>query len=359
MATIEKRDGPDGKPSYRVKVRLTGIEPQSATFTKLADARRWATQTETALRSGRYFEANEAKQHTLAETISRYLTEVLPRKAKNSEGVQRRQLLWWCGALGVHPLADITPARIYEAKDVLAQEAIPGKGATPDLSRTREPATIKAYLLALSHVFTVANKEFGWIDFNPVERVVAPAVNNARARFLSDDERARLLVACQAESNDLYVAVILALSTGCRKQESMGLSWSQINFDRRQFRLDHTKNGESRTVPLTGLAHDLLLARFQNRRMDTDLVFPGRDPAKVIDLRTPFNNALKAAGITDFCWHDLRHSTASWLAMSGASMLEIAAVLGHKSMAMTKRYSHLSEAHTANVLSNMTAKMFG
>ena len=359
MATIEKRTGPDGKPSYRARVRLNGLAPQSATFTKLADARRWSAQTETALRSGRYFETNEAKQRTLAELVDKYIGEVLPRKALNSQEAQRIQLLWWRDALGSETLDAITPAKIYEARDALSREAIPGQGAAPGLYRTREPATVKAYCLALSHLFTVAVKEFGWLDSNPMEKVTMPAIDNARVRFLSDDERARLLTACRAQSNDLFVAVVLSLSSGCRKMESMGLTWSQIDFERRQFTLDHTKNGESRTVPLTGLAYDLLLERFQNRRMDTDLVFPGRDPAKVVDLRTPFDNALKEAGITDFCWHDLRHSCASYLAMSGASLLEIGAVLGHKSANMTKRYAHLSVSHTANILSNMTSKMFG
>jgi integrase len=359
MATIEKRTGPDGKPSYRAKVRLKGLAPQSATFTKLADARRWSAQTETALRSGRYFETNEAKQHTLAELIDRYIAEVLPRKAANSQEAQRIQLLWWRAELGSETLDAITPAKIYEAKDALSREAIPGQGAAPDLHRTREPATVKAYCLALSHCLTVAVKEYGWLDSNPLEKVTMPVIDNSRTRFLSDDERERLLVACRAQSADLFCAVVLALSTGCRKQESMGLTWNQIDFERHQFTLDHTKNGESRTVPLTGLAYDLLVARFQHRRMDTDLVFPGRDPAKAVDLRTPFDNALKEAGITDFCWHDLRHSCASFLAMSGASLLEIGAVLGHKSANMTKRYAHLSTAHTANVLESMTAKMFG
>jgi len=78
-----------------------------------------------------------------------------------------------------------------------------------------------------------------------------------------------------------------------------------------------------------------------------------------MDLRTPWENALKAAEITDFRWHDLRHSFASELAMSGATLAEIAEAMGHKTLAMVKRYSHLTEGHISKVVERMTTKVFG
>ena len=107
------------------------------------------------------------------------------------------------------------------------------------------------------------------------------------------------------------------------------------------------------------MALELLRERSKVRRIDTELVFPGRiDPSKPVDLRSPFETALKRAGIEDFRWHDLRHSAASYLAMNGASLAEIAEVLGHKTLAMVKRYTHLSEAHTAGVVERMNARIF-
>ena len=363
MATIEKRDNPDGKISYRVKVRLKGFEPQTATFARLTDARRWAAQTESAIREGRYFQTTEAKRHTLGEAIDRYLTEVMPRKSKGSIGAQKGQLLWWQEQLGCRTLADITPPLIAEYRDRLAREPIPSPAkdeAKAGPPRYRSNATVKMYLLTLSHLFTVAVKEWSWLEANPLERVNKPKLDNARVRFLDDDERGRLLTACQeSESPDLHLAVVLALATGCRKMESMGLRWKQVDFSRKQITLTKTKNGETRTVPLSGLALDLLRERSKVRRIDTDLIFPAHNPASAIDLRTPFETALRVAGIENFHWHDLRHSTASYLAMNGASMLEIAAVLGHKTLAMVKRYSHLSEQHTAGVLESMNSRMFG
>ena len=104
---------------------------------------------------------------------------------------------------------------------------------------------------------------------------------------------------------------------------------------------------------------DLLRDRAKVRRIDSDLVFPGRPPTRPASLRHAWETALQTAGIADFHWHDLRHSAASYLAMNGASLQEIAAVLGHKTLAMVKRYAHLSEQHTAGVVNRMNHVIFG
>ena len=257
------------------------------------------------------------------------------------------------------------PAYQRKFKDGRERKALPGR--TP---RYRGPATIVRYLAVLSHVFGVAVKEWGWLEDNPLAKVRKPKEPRGRVRFLSDDERERLLAECK-RNPDLYAAVVLALSTGGRRMEILGLRWSQVDLIRRVAVLHETKNGERRVLPLTGPALELLRERSRVRRVDTDLVFPGRvkprrssdhktlSEPKPIDLRTPFATALRRAGIQDFRWHDLRHSAASYLAMNGASLAEIAEVLGHKTLQMVRRYAHLSEAHTAGVLERMNAKIFG
>jgi len=96
----------------------------------------------------------------------------------------------------------------------------------------------------------------------------------------------------------------------------------------------------------------------QVRHLSCNLVFPSKDFKKPIDLRTPFENALKRAEIEDFKFHDLRHSCASYLAMNGASLAEIAEILGHKTLQMVKRYAHLSDAHTSKVVASMNDRIF-
>jgi integrase len=253
---------------------------------------------------------------------------------------------------------------VSEYRDRLFRDPIPPRTDDPEKAgptRYRSPSTVNRYLAVLSHAFTVALKEWQWVESNPVLKVSKPAEPRGRIRFLSDDERTRFLTACKAsQSPDLYPAIILALSTGARAQEVMGLRWSQVDLTRKVATLHETKNGERRVLPLAGPALDLLHVRSKVRRLDTDLVFPGHNrPAKPIDLRSAFEGALKVAGITDFHWHDLRHTAASYLAMNGASLAEIAEVLGHKTLNMVKRYAHLSEAHTAAVVERMNERYFG
>lgn len=140
----------------------------------------------------------------------------------------------------------------------------------------------------------------------------------------------------------------------------MNLRWSDVDFERNRAVLQNTKNGDRRSVPIVGFAHQLLSNLKKSCENHSGLIFPAnQNPKKPIDLRFPWEKALKIAEIKDFRFHDLRHTAASYMAMSGASLLEIAEVLGHKTLAMVKRYAHLCESHTANVVARMNEKMFG
>ncbi|MCX7111778.1 MAG: tyrosine-type recombinase/integrase [Proteobacteria bacterium] len=347
MATIEKRETENGKATYRVKVRMKGHPVQTATFNRLSDARKWVQDTESAIREGRHFKTAEAKRHTLGEMIDRYQTEMLARHPKAAED-RKGHLAWWKGQLGAFTLADITPALLAEYRDKLMDEG-------------RANATAAKYLAVLSHAFTLAVNEWNWLEISPMNKVKKPALPRGRVRYLSDAERESLLAACKESSSPyLYTAVVLALATGMRQGELMGLSWDDIDLPRGRAILHETKNGERRAVHLAGHALEQIKELGKVRRLDTKLLFPGhRHKGKPLDLRAPWEQALKAAGIEDFHFHDLRHSCASYLAMNGASLSEIAEVLGHKTLAMVKRYSHLSDAHVSGVVERMNNKIFG
>lgn len=357
MASIEKRTTSKGKISYRAKIRLKGQPTESASFERLTDAKKWIASVESAIRENRHFKTTEAKRHTLAELIDRYIRDVLPTKAK-SRSKQTALLEWWKGQLGSYALADVSPALIAECRDRLAA-GITKRGTQ------RNPATVVRYLAALSVCFTHAVKEWGWVDDTPMRKVTKPREARGRVRFLSDDERIRLLKACKQSSNPyLYPAVVLALSTGMRSGEIMGLTWDAVDLNRGRAILHETKNNERRAVAITGHALEVLQGLGKVRRIDTNLIFPAKESTpnkapKPIDLRTPWLAALKHAEIQDFKFHDLRHSAASYLAMNGASLAEIAEVLGHKTLQMVKRYAHLSEGHTARVVESMNQKIFG
>jgi integrase len=158
----------------------------------------------------------------------------------------------------------------------------------------------------------------------------------------------------------LYLAVILALTTGGRQSEIMGLRWPQIDLTRRTALLGDTKNGDARILPLSGEALTLLTERSKVRSLADDRLFPPTEhgaKARFIDLRKPFFTAMATAKIEDFHWHDLRHTCASYLAMSGTSPLEIAKVLGHRTMAMVARYSHLSPGRVVELGDALAVRM--
>ncbi|CAG1021725.1 Putative defective protein IntQ [Methylococcales bacterium] len=364
MATIETRKTQDGKTSYRVKVRMKGYPAQSATFERKTDAKKWAQDTESAIREGRHFKTTEAKRHTLGELIDRYTRDVLPKKKPEAIATQAPHLAWWMEKRGAYALADITPALLAEYRDKLASEPLPQKKPNSE-PRYRGPATVVRYMAALSHAFTIAVKEWAWLEDTPMRKVTKPSLPRGRVRFLSDDERARLLAACKESLNPyLYPVVVLALSTGMRQGEVMGLTWDDIDLNRGRAILHETKNGDRRAVHLSGHALELVKELAKVRRIDTAMLFPekaqaGQKPQKPIDLRAPWEKALEKAGIENFHFHDLRHSAASYLAMNGATLAEIAEVLGHKTLAMVKRYSHLSDAHVSSVVERMNAKLFG
>ena len=347
MATIAKRKDKNGNTKYQVIIRLKGARSETATFARLTDAKRWAQDTESAIRDGRHFKTSEAKRHTLGEMIDKYISQFDPPSYKVA------QLEWWKAKLGFHRLSDITPALIAEGRDEL-------KNGITKRGTKRSPATTVRYLAALSHLYSIGIKEFGWVETSPVSKIQKPSEPPGRVRFLSDDERARLLHACKESSNPyLYTVVVLALSTGMRSGEIMSLEWLHVDLERKRIILEKTKNGSKRTIPLSGLALELLKEHHQKRFFDTNLLFPSKNHRKPMDLRRPWLKALQIAEITDFKFHDNRHSAASYMAMSGASLTEIGTILGHKRLEVTKRYSHLSQKHISSVVERMNQEVFG
>ncbi|MDQ1258069.1 MAG: hypothetical protein QG656_2678 [Candidatus Hydrogenedentes bacterium] len=356
MATIRKRTRGDGKVCFQVQVRKRGARPETATFDSLTKARQWVQQTESAIQEGRHFKGGESKKHSVSDAIDRYVRDVLPEKGESTVYGQTIQFEWWKTELGHLALSDLTPAAISEARDKLA--------ATPTKRGKRTPATINRYLAALSACLKTAAQEWQWIPDNPMRQVRKGRESKGRVRCLSDDERARLLAACkEARTPYLYVIVVLALSTGARRSEITGLSWKQIDFERNLISLPVTKNGHGRGIPLAGLAKDLLLDMSKVRHINTNLVFPGTaapgQKPKPFDFTTAWENAVEKAGIKDFRFHDCRHCAATYLAESGATLSELAATLGHRTLQMVARYQHLTSESVSPKVSAMNLRIFG
>lgn len=352
MANIQRRTDKAGRTSYRVQVRLKGYPPQTETFSRLTDAKRWAASVESAIREGRHFPTSTAKRRTVADVIDRYVRDVLPHKAPGTAETQGLQLQWWRKHMGSYRLSDVTPAVLAEFRDKIAAE--PGHWGRP-----RSGPTVNRYMAAISHVLTMASREWGLLNENPAKRVTRKKEAAGRVRFLTADERARLLEACKQSSNpDLHPAVVLALSTGARRGEILSLTWADVDLKRGLLTFRQTKNGDIRAVPVRGAALALLKERSKVRRLDTPLLFPSRkNPAVPVGLHSAFTAAVERAGLVDFHWHDMRHDAASTLAMAGCSAVEIAELLGHKTLQMTRRYSHLSRDHLEGLADRLAAQI--
>lgn len=350
MATISKRIS-KGKTSYQVQVRLKGYPNQVATFQRLTDAKKWAQDTESDIRNGRHFKTAESKKHTFSEMIQRYVKNELPKTPKSIKKVTY-QLLKWEKELGAYLLSDITSSRITEVRDRFLNEPLSN-------GKKRSNATVVRYMAALSKVFTIAVNEWEWLDSSPMRKVSRPTEPRGRVRFLSDDERQRLLNSASKQSNPhVYPIIVLAISTGMRQGEILNLNWNDINLRDGYLILHQTKNNERRRVPITGHAKEVLQNHKKIRRIDTNLVFYGKNPQTPFFIRNIWQSLINDAQLEDFRFHDLRHTAASYLAMNGASLTEIAEILGHKTLSMVKRYAHLTHSHTSKVVESMNDKIF-
>lgn len=356
MASIQKRISQSGKVSYRVQVRIKGYPPERATFERITDAKQWAQQTEAAMREQRHFKTAVSKRHTVNDMIDRYLNQVEQERPKYFKN-NKPMLEWWKAELGTYTLSDLSKALISEKIDKLSAKQTKLKdGSVKQIS----PARVNRYISSFSRVCTLAYKDWEWLQTHPMEKITRKSESKGRVRFLSDEERKALLDACrEARSPNLYLIVILALSTGARRGEIINLKWKDVDLDRRAIYLHDTKNKESRVLPLVSHALELMREHSKVRRIDSELVFPSKkDPLKPWGMQKAWEFALVKSGVEDFRFHDLRHSAASYLAMNGASLAEIAEVLGHKTLAMVKRYAHLSESHTSSVVERMNERIF-
>jgi integrase len=346
VGSIREYKKDDGSVSFHAEVRLRGHSPQRESFRTRGLAKKWIQDTESAIRDGRHFKSAEAKRHTLGELIDRFITQWLPKYPKR-QAKQTALLTWWKIRLGHLLLTEVTPSKISEARDALLSESTV-RGAL------RSSSTVNRYLAALSKAIGIAITEWGWLDDSPLRKVAKPSEAPGRNRFLNLEEKDRLLEACKASTNPhLYPLISLALLTAMRYGELIGLHWSDIDFERNSITLRETKNGDRRVVPLIPAAAAIFKQLPSYTPCPVGQVFQTerRNNRKgVPSIRQAFAKAMKAAEIDGFRFHDLRHTAASYLAMSGATQGELMAILGHRSPHMTRRYAHYSQKHIADLM---------
>jgi integrase len=339
MATIHRL--PSG--NWRAQIRLSGQRPIGKTFEKKTDAQEWARTMEGSRDNIEAFPDAESRRRTVADAIDSYTLQYSGR-----DGAIIKRLSWWKEQYGSCPLADFSQAKIKDGLRQLTRERAKryaGKHGRVSLGRTKAPATVNRYRQGISSVMSWALDE-SWIAKNPALGIKRQQEPRGRVRWLDDAERVALLDASdKSDWRDLGLLVRLALSTGARQGELLNLRWQDIDLKAGIAYVGKTKNDEPRVLPLIEPVRKLLAAKA--RPIKGGLLFPAQR-----DTEQPYNGfrrywelALTEAKTTNFRFHDLRHSCASYLAMNGASTIEIGDVLGHKTLAMVRRYSHLSVAH--------------
>lgn len=334
MASIVKR----GK-SWFVQVRRQGVPTYRKTFKTKKAAQDWAAQIEGRAVEGT-LPSREAQRHTFADMVERF-----EREGRCNPNY-KTHLKWFKARIGDRKLSAITVADLNELKINLAQG--------------RAPATVNRYLSSLSAIYSCAADEWEWLEYSPMRKVKNLKEPRGRVRFLSEDERTALLGACQADMDRFtYPFVVLALSTGARAGELQRLTWKDMDLVNGRGVLHNTKNGDRRAIAIKGHALDEIKKLSKVRRIDSPWVFPSPEGTEPWNYRHAWYRVLDAAQLKDFRFHDLRHTAASYLAMNGASLPEIAGVLGHKTLAMVQRYTHLSDEHISGAVESMNAKIFG
>jgi len=206
-------------------------------------------------------------------------------------------------------------------------------------ARTVSPATVNRALACLKCMFNKAI-EWGKASDSPAKKVKLFRENNKRVRYLEREEMAKLLANCK---DNLKAIVILALNTGMRKGEILGLKWHDVDFKHNIIFLLNTKNNEKREVPINEHARNALIGI--RKHPESQFIFCGKDGKPLGDIKKSFFTALKKSGILKFRFHDLRHTFASHLVMNGVDLNTVRELMGHKSLQMTLRYSHLSQDH--------------
>ncbi|MHB1528578.1 MAG: tyrosine-type recombinase/integrase [Acidiferrobacteraceae bacterium] len=318
MATITRR----GQYQWRARVRRRG-QVVSKTFATRKDAESWAHDAETAIAQGTLSGRTESENTTLGEALSRYAIEITPakRSADRERGEIRR--------MQARPIASkvLVDIRGKDMAHYIRSRQADGVGAN----------AIRIELALLSHVYTVARAAWGMeslVNPVPLAKIARPRLPPGRTRRLVDDEEARLLEAAKTYGGEIGRVIPWAIETAMRRGEIAAMRWEHLDRKARVLLIPETKTGTPRRVPLSTRALQVLEG------------LPRRQDGKVWGMRPDsisqaFERVCSAAGIEGLTFHDLRHEATSRLFEKGLNPMEVAAITGHKTLQMLKRYTHL------------------
>ena len=339
MATITKR----GDYQWQAKVRAKGFPSQSRTFSLKGDAERWAKETEIAIERGLFFDRAAAERTTLSEIIEDYRKLILPTKRGKHFPSALNMLEV---ALGQHSLASITSIMIAKHRDQRLAGTLLLNG---EPIKKVSASTVKKEINLLSVLIDWAANErdpAAPFSFNPCLSVKRPVEPKGRERRLEGDELERLIQACRTSSPELEAIVLMGIETSARLSELLNLRWTEVKLNVATATLLKTKNGETRTIPLSLKAIEVLSGMKQHVSGRVFWRWAAAD-----SFNKTWRRACERVGIKNLRYHDLRHEAVSRLFEIGTlDTMEVAAISGHKSLQMLKRYTHLDAQKLAKKL---------
>jgi integrase len=329
--------------TYCVQIRMKGHPHLSKTFKELRLAKKWLQETTHAISTGQPYETKLMRTKTFAQLVDKYINEEIDATSSNYT-TRLGQLLWWREQLGHLTLSHVREDVISAARKHLLN--------TPDrFGKPRSNSTANRYMTTLSVLLRVATNEWRLMPYNPLSNFQKLKEPPGRDRFLNESEIERLLKACQESSSEnLYLIVLMALCTGMRKGEITNLQWKDIDFNEEVIKLERTKNGDKRYVPLK----NPILALLKKRATSTGVfpqgyIFRSKHANAPINFRKAWEQALIHAGINNFVFHSLRATCVTYLSKLGYSLHLIAKIVGHREISTTyTRYACLGlDEHAA------------
>ena len=339
MASIEKRVGIKGT-TYTARVRYKGHK-FTETFKSKTKAKKWAERKEKEIDDGMAPTAEATKQ-TVGDVIDIYVEDKLD---ESHDGYQKlkNQLEVWRENIGHMKLCEVTPATICRIRRII-------QNVKTNRGDRRSNATVNRYMSALSGAFTHAVKELNWLTVNPVTQVRRLPENPPPIRFLDKEtELPKLTEACAKSSNPkLLPLFMMAICLGLRAFALLWLHRDEVNLEKRTIRIpvERSKNGRAFTLGISDVLYPYVKYLVDNCHPESGLLFPDKkDPFKRMCYRVDWALALELAGITNYRFHDNRHTCGSYLAMAGHTLTEIAELLNHKTLEMANRYSHLADEY--------------
>lgn len=329
--------------NYQVQIRKVGMAPVTRTFTSKKHARAFSLHIESSTELARAL----GKAPCLIPGFGAWC-DVYMAQYQGRDPSTIGRLVYWRNQFGDLPITKIDEFAVDDGLINLQYKGLTG-------------STINRYKSTLSAVFIyfIQHPSYKRTGFtNPVrkESVSRFKENQSKNRFLMEEEQSNLLKICRESGwKKLYLLVLLALTTGARKGELLGLTWTNIDFKGRVASLKDTKNGKPRLIPLTPPVIQELM---KWRKHEDCLIFEGVVcKHKPYNIKKPWCKALKESKINNCRFHDLRHTAASNLVRAGRSLFEVGILLGHSSPSMTARYSHLAISDTQNMVDKVMGEL--